>query len=157
MHTPQKEKVAQSCLTICNPMDYTVHGILQARILDWVAIPFSRRSSQTRDQTQVSLISGGFFTSWATREEPQKCAPNPTAEIPLLIPVHTLYLHEVLLEVIPGFGLVACSCILPEEFRFNMGALGSWQEFWKGDELDMCPPASPISLLPKRDLQRASH
>ena len=44
-----KEKVAQSCLTLCNPMDYTVHGILQARILEWVAFPFSRGSSQPRD------------------------------------------------------------------------------------------------------------
>ena len=49
-------------------MDYTVRGILQARILEWVAFPFSRGSSQPRDQTQVSRIAGGFFTSWATRE-----------------------------------------------------------------------------------------
>ena len=60
-------KVAQSCLTLCDPMDYTVHGILQARILEWVAIPFSRGSSRPRDWTQVSRIAGGFFTSWATR------------------------------------------------------------------------------------------
>ena len=65
-------KVAQSCLTRCDPMDYTVHGILQARILEWVAFPFSRGSSQPRDQTQVSRIAGGFFTSWATREA-QEC------------------------------------------------------------------------------------
>ena len=50
-------------------MDYTVHGILQARILEWVAFPLSRGSSQPRDWTQVSYIAGGFFTSWATREE----------------------------------------------------------------------------------------
>ena len=49
-------------------MDYTVHGILQARILEWVAFPFSRASSQPRDQTKVSHIAGRFFTSWATRE-----------------------------------------------------------------------------------------
>ena len=49
-------------------MDYTVHGILQARILEWVAFPFSRGSSQPRDRTQVSSIAGRFFTSWATRE-----------------------------------------------------------------------------------------
>ena len=49
-------------------MDYTVHGILQARILEWAAIPFSRESSQLRDQTQVFYTAGGFFTSWATRE-----------------------------------------------------------------------------------------
>ena len=52
-----KVKVAQSCLTLCNPMDYTVHGILQARILEWVALPFSRRSSQPTDGTQVSHIA----------------------------------------------------------------------------------------------------
>ena len=46
----------------------TVHGILQARILEWVGFPFSRGSSQPRDQTQVSHIAGRFFTSWATRE-----------------------------------------------------------------------------------------
>ena len=61
-------KVVQSCPTLCDPMDYTVPGILQARILEWVAFPFSRGSSQPRDQTQVFRIVGGFFTSWATRE-----------------------------------------------------------------------------------------
>ena len=63
-----KVKVTQLCPALCNPIDYTVHGILQARILEWVAIPFSRASSQPRDRTQVSSITGGFFTSWATRE-----------------------------------------------------------------------------------------
>ena len=58
-----KVKVAQSCLTLCNPIDYIVHGILQARILEWVAVPFSRGSFQSRDQTQVSHIAGRFFTS----------------------------------------------------------------------------------------------
>ena len=46
-------KVTQSCPTVCDPIDYTVHGILQARILEWVAFPFSRGSSQPRDRTQV--------------------------------------------------------------------------------------------------------
>ena len=56
-------KVAQLCLILCDPMDYTIHGILQARILEWVVFPFSRGSSQPRDQAQVSSITGGFFTS----------------------------------------------------------------------------------------------
>ena len=56
-------KVPQSCPTLCDPMEYTVLGILQARILEWVAFPFSRGSSQPRDQTQGSRIAGGFFTS----------------------------------------------------------------------------------------------
>ena len=67
---PDEVKVAQSRLTLCDPMDYTVRGILQARILEWVAFPFSRGSSQPRDWTQVSHIGGGFLTSWATREAP---------------------------------------------------------------------------------------
>ena len=59
----QKVKVAQSCPTLCDPMDYTVHGILQARVLEWVAMPSSMGSSQPRDQTQVCRIAGRFFTS----------------------------------------------------------------------------------------------
>ena len=54
---------AQSCPTLCDPIDYTVYGILQARILEWVAFPFSRGSSPPRDRTQVSCIAGRFFTS----------------------------------------------------------------------------------------------
>ena len=95
---PQRVKVAQSSLTLCNPVDYTLHGIFPARILEWVAFLFSRGSSQPRDWTQedslpaepqrkpkktgffssgsswprnwtgVSCIAGRFFTNWATRE-----------------------------------------------------------------------------------------
>ena len=61
-------KVAQSSLTLCNPMVSAAHGLLQGWILEWVAFPLSRGSSQPRDQTQASHIAGGFFTSWATRE-----------------------------------------------------------------------------------------
>ena len=63
-----KVKVAQSCLTLFDPMDYTVHRVLQAKILEWVDFPFSRESPQPRDRTQLSCITGGFFTSWAARE-----------------------------------------------------------------------------------------
>ena len=60
-------QAAQSCPTLCGPMDYSppgfsVHGIFQARILEWVAISFSRRSSQPKDRTQVSYVAGRFFT-----------------------------------------------------------------------------------------------
>ena len=63
------------CLTLCSPIDCSplsssVHRILQARILEWVAIPFSRGSSQLRNQTQVFCIAGRFLTVWATREAP---------------------------------------------------------------------------------------
>ena len=68
--------VAQSCLTLCDPMDCmdcslsgsSVHGILQARILEWVSISFSRGSSKARDRAWVSCIISRFFTVWATRE-----------------------------------------------------------------------------------------
>ena len=63
-----KMKVAQSCLTLCDPMNDAVHGIFQARILEWVAFPFSRGSSQPRGRTQISRIAGGFFTRGAPRE-----------------------------------------------------------------------------------------
>ena len=69
--------VIQSCPTLCDPMNCSllgssVCGILQARILEWVSVPFSRGSSQPRDRTQVSCIAGRFFTSWATREAQKK-------------------------------------------------------------------------------------
>ena len=53
VNSGQQVKFAQSCPTLCDPMYYTVHGILQAKILEWIAFPFSRRSSQPRDQSQV--------------------------------------------------------------------------------------------------------
>ena len=65
--------VTQSCLTLYNPMDHSlpgssIHGILQVRVLEWVAISFSRGSSQPRDWTQISHIAGRLFTIRATRE-----------------------------------------------------------------------------------------
>ena len=69
-----KVKVAQSRLALCDLLDYIIHEILQARILEWVAFPFSRGFSKPRDQTQVSCIAGGFFTSWASREA--QCSVN---------------------------------------------------------------------------------
>ena len=68
-----ESEVAQSCPTLCDPVDCSppgssVHGILQARILEWVAISFSRGSSQPRDRTWASHIVGRLLTIWATRE-----------------------------------------------------------------------------------------
>ena len=67
-----KMKVAQSCQILCDPIDCnllgsSVDGILQARIVEWVAISFSRGSSRPRDRTQISCIGGGFFTVQAQR------------------------------------------------------------------------------------------
>ena len=72
--TPQSEsEVAQLCPTLCDRMvcslpGSSVHGIFQAKILEWVAISFSRGSSWPSDRTRVSLIAGRCFTLWATRE-----------------------------------------------------------------------------------------
>ena len=68
-----ESEVAQSCLTLCDPMDCSppgssVHGIFQAGVLEWVAVSFSKGSSQPRDRTQVSHTAGRCFTVWATRE-----------------------------------------------------------------------------------------
>ena len=76
-----KLTVAQSCPTLCDPMDCSlpgssVRGLLQARILEWVAVLLSRGSSQPRGGTQVSHIAGRFFTSWATREARQRVCVN---------------------------------------------------------------------------------
>ena len=74
----QKEsEVAQLCPTLCDPIDCslpgsTVHGISQARILEWVAISFSRRSSRPRDWSRVSCITGRHFAIWATKEIPKE-------------------------------------------------------------------------------------
>ena len=71
----KENEVAQSCPTLCDLVDCSpsfssVRGILQARILEWVAIPFSRGSFRPRDQTWVFCIAGGFFTVWGIREAP---------------------------------------------------------------------------------------
>ena len=68
-----ESEVAQSCPTLCDPMDCSlpgssVHGIFQARVLEWVVISFSSRSSQPRDQTWVSHIAGRWYNLWATTE-----------------------------------------------------------------------------------------
>ena len=75
-----------SHVRLCDPMDYTVHGILQARILEWVAFPFFTGSPQPRDGTQVSHIASWFFTSWATGE-----ALLVTREMQIKITVISLY------------------------------------------------------------------
>ena len=66
-----ESEVAQSCPTLCDPIDWglsgsSIHGIFQARVLEWIAIAFSKGSSWPRDQTRVSRIAGKHFTIWAT-------------------------------------------------------------------------------------------
>ena len=95
-----KVLVTQSCLTLCDPMDCSpsgssVHGILQARILEGIAISFSRVSSWPRDRTRISLTVDRRFTVWATREVPVECITesNFLALWLLLINLKLRYLH----------------------------------------------------------------
>ena len=79
MANPWESEVAQSCPTLCDPMDcslpgYSVHGIFQAIVLEWIAISFSKGSSQPRDWTRVSRIVDRCLTVWATREVLGKCS-----------------------------------------------------------------------------------
>ena len=90
----------QSRPTLCDPMDYTDDGILQARVLEWVAVPFSRGSSQPKDQTQVSCIGGGFFTSWATREAQEYWSGS------------VFFLQRIFLTQELNWGLLHCRWIL---------------------------------------------
>ena len=93
--------VSQSCLTLCDPIDCSlpgssVHGILQARILEWVAISFSRGSSQPRDQTQVSCILSRFFIVWATRDTPSFSISTPICPLLNLLIPYSIIAMEML-------------------------------------------------------------
>ena len=98
-----KVKVAQSCPTLCNPMDYIVHGILQARILEWVAFPFFRRSSQPRGTLvycKAPLISWLCRCLWTELTQPA------TPQLLLCLPLFLFWIHlewgqeaKVLLEM----------------------------------------------------------
>ena len=103
----KKVQVVQSGPTLCDHMDYIVHGILQARILKWVAFPFSRGSSWPRDQTQVLRIAGRLFNS----KPPGK--PNmPSPPSPNIRQVNRLkFLHSHTNMVISMDMLVVHSCM----------------------------------------------
>ena len=83
------------CPILCNPTDcnlsgYSDHGIFQARLLEWVAISFSRGSSWPRDQTQVSCIAGRRFTIWAIREALKGMTPSHLYICHMKEAVHTI-------------------------------------------------------------------
>ena len=110
-----KVKVAQLCPTLCDPVDcslpgFSVHGILQARILERVAIPFSKGSSWPRDRTQVSCFAGGFFTIWATKEA-RKCVYTCT-HTNIYIYLHTLYICIILKTISSNHELMQIPLIL---------------------------------------------
>ena len=145
-------KAAQSCSTRCDPMDYIVYGILQARILEWVAFPFSRGSSQPRDQTQNSRIAGRFFTHWATREASQVPPKCPKILASVFYFLNTKYIiclysaglkgtclqgHQSCLEVTLGSGWLAWDLdrqLLP---CFPLAFRASWHHiYWSHETCD---------------------
>jgi len=103
----KKMWITQSCPTLCNSMDCSlldssVLGILQARILEWVAIPFSRGSSQPRD-ANLLFIAGRFFTLWVTMEAPDYRRHHWTEAAVTAIQFNT-WIHLPLHQVFNGFG-----------------------------------------------------
>ena len=108
----------------CSLQSSSIHGIFQARVLEWVAISFSRGSSQPRDQTQVSHIVGRHFTVWATREA-------------LITYLAFQGMHVCLLHHFSHVQLFATLWTLAHQAALSMGY--SRQEYWNGLP---CPPAS---------------
>ena len=123
-------KAAQSCPTLCDPMNCnpqgsSVHGILQAWILEWVAFPFFRGSPQPRDRTQVSYIAGGFFTIWATRDV-------STHQSLILILSKNLKISGNI--SVTNFQISRISTLQPQIYPVqNSGAPSSWQTPLPGD------------------------
>ena len=120
-----ENEVAQSCPTLCNPLDCSplgssVHGIFQARILEWVAIFFSRGSSQPSDRTRVSRLTGRCFTVWATREcsHPVWYMQISSAYLRLLI-----FLLAVLIPACasssPAFHMMYSASVPPFRFHYS--------------------------------------
>ena len=109
-------KVTQSCPTLCDLMDYTVHGILQARILEWVTFPFSRGSSQPRDWTWVSTLQADSLPS-----EYQGCKEADTTGHWEAIKNAILYFS------LPGAGFADSSPQFSADMSFP-GENGNWEE-----------------------------
>ena len=126
-------KVTQSYLTLCDPMNYTVHGMLQARILEWVAFPFSRGSSHPRGQTQVSRIADEFFTA-----EPQGKPKNTGVGSPSLL--QRIFLTKELNQ-----GLLHCRQILYQlSYQGSLfGSIEGPQQGWTSHGTPDGTPAGP--------------
>ena len=114
-----KVKVTQSCPTLCDPVDYTVQGIFQARIWEWVAFPFSRGSSQPRDWTQVSHTADGFMTSLEPQGKPKNTRVGSLCLLQQIFPTQELnrsFLHcrRILYQQLTGkplYGIYVIHCI----------------------------------------------
>ena len=114
-------EVAQSCSTLCNPMDYSlpgssIHGVFQARVLEWVAISFSRGSSQPRNWTLVSLIAGRCFTVWATRKASHQFSSVAQSCLTLCDPMNSSTPGFPVHHQLPYNFLIQCTACTLEEW-----------------------------------------
>ena len=124
-----KVKVAQWCLTFCDPMDYTVHGILQARILEWVAYPFSSGSSRLRNRTRVSCIADKLFINWAIRE----ALTNIDSTLKGRDITFPTKIHRVNAMVFPVvmYGCESCTIKKAEHWRIGTFELLCWMKLFR--------------------------
>ena len=131
--------VTQSCPTLCDPMDYTVHRILQARILEWVAFLFSMGSFQIWDWTQVSCIAGRFLTSWVIYQE------HGSIICSLMLVLSRLVVSNSL----QPYGCDPMDCSPPGSSAHGF----SRQEYWSGLQ---CPPPGHLPIPGTEPMSPAS-
>ena len=120
--------VSQSCPTLCNPKDCSlpgssVHGILQARILEWVATPFSRGPFQPRDRTRVSHSAGGFFSTRSLFNLPQFSSVQSLSDIQLFVTPWTAARQAPLLLLLSVFPSIR---VFSNEFSLGI----RWPKYW---------------------------
>ena len=117
-------------------VDCTIHGVLQARTLEWVAFPFSGGSSQTSDQTPVSCTAGRFFTHWATRDALQEAVQFSSVQ-----PLSHLWLFAT-----PW--TAACQASMSITYSWSLLKLMSIKSVMLYNHLILCCPLLPPSIIP---------
>ena len=136
-------------------MDYKVHGILQARILEWVAFPFFRGSFQHRDSTQVSCIAGGFFTIWAIEEESEKACLKLSIQKTKITASHPITSWQIdgeTMETVTDFILGGskitadgdCSCEIKGHLFFGRKAMTNLDSILKSRDIPMLTKVHPV-------------
>ena len=140
----KESEVAQSCPALCDPMDcsppgFSIHGIFQAWVLEWVAISFSRGSSRPSNWTRVSCVADRHFTTWTTRES------NPVNK--LLTHTHT-HTHRHILITVSRWGFPGDSGVKNAAANAgNVGSLPGWGRppgAGNGNPLQESCPGNPM-------------
>ena len=148
MNVSVLKKSGQSCFSLCDSMDHSplgssVHGILQARILEWISTPFSKRPSWPRGQNPHLLCEGGFFTPWAIREAHTytyislklRC-PKHTQDKVLksycMISLHLITVNEIVLSTteLPAQWIIAWSSLIAEKAMATHSSTLAWKIPW---------------------------